>query len=95
MRLELSAEADADLMELLEFGVSRFGFDVGRDYFFSFDKSFALLREHPRAGAERDDADPGVRCLVHRSHRIFYEIQDDRIWVLRIVHHARDVRDRL
>jgi plasmid stabilization system protein ParE len=50
MRVELSEAADADLADLLEYGISNFGLVAGREYCFSFDTAFAFLRETPEAG---------------------------------------------
>lgn len=88
--LKLRAAADADLGDILKFGVARFGEIIGEDYVRSFDQAFALLRRHPEAGELRTDVDPPIRCLHHRSHRIFYDLEDDMIWIVRILHHAMD-----
>ena len=91
MRLERSRQAERDLDDILTYGTRRFGEDVGDEYFFSFEAAFALLEANPKAGEPIDQIDPGVRKLTHRRHRIFYEIDGDRIWVLRVRHHAQDV----
>ncbi len=93
MRLERSEAADRDLDEILGYSVIQFGEAVAADYFFSFDEAFALLERHPRAGNPAPEAGAHVRRLKHRSHRIFYEIEQDRIFVLRILHPAMDVTD--
>jgi toxin ParE1/3/4 len=89
MRLELSEEADADLDELLEYGILNFGIEVGREYYFSFDKAFAVLRKASEAG--QVDEEIGFRRWHHRSHRIFYRIDKDVVLIVRIIHHSRDV----
>jgi toxin ParE1/3/4 len=89
MRLELSEEADADLDELLEYGIRNFGLAVGREYYFSFDKAFALLRKTSEAG--QFDEDIGFRRWHHRSHRIFYRVDGKVVLIVRIIHHSRDV----
>lgn len=95
MRLERSRQAERDLDEILTYGTRRFGHDVGDAYFFSFEAAFALLVDNPQAGEPIDHVGPGVRKLTHRRHRIFYEIDGDRIWVLRVRHHAQDMPDIL
>ncbi|MGK6318724.1 type II toxin-antitoxin system RelE/ParE family toxin [Sphingomonas sp. DT-204] len=94
MRLERSRTADRDLDEILAYSLLRFGEATARDYFFSFADAFGLLERHPHAGEAVDDIQPGVRRLKHRQHRIFYEIERDRIFVLRILHHAMALDDR-
>jgi toxin ParE1/3/4 len=95
MRLECSRAAERDLDDLLTFGTARFGDSVADEYYFSFDAAFALIRNHPRIGEAIDAVEPGVRKLTHRNHRIFYEIDDDRVRILRILHHAMDIDGHL
>jgi toxin ParE1/3/4 len=89
MRLELSEEADADLDELLEYGIRNFGLEVGREYYFSFDKAFTVLRKTSEAG--QVDEEIGLRRWHHRSHRIFYHVDGEEVLIVRIIHHSRDV----
>jgi toxin ParE1/3/4 len=91
MRLELSEEADADLDELLEYGILSFGIEVGREYYFSFDKAFAVLRATREAG--QADNETSFRRWHHRSHRIFYRVDKDVVLIVRIIHHSRDVNE--
>ena len=94
--LERSARAEADLDEILTYSTIRFGDPVATDYYFSFEEAFELLRRHPRAGRDaQDEAGAGVRCLAHRAHRIFYEIIDGTIFVLRILHQSMDVESAM
>jgi toxin ParE1/3/4 len=94
-RLELSAPAQTDLDEILTYSRLSFDEDVAAEYFFSFDEAFALLRRHPLAGAAVDDIRAELRRLSHRQHRIFYRVVDNKVRVLRILHHAMDTDKRL
>lgn len=94
-RVTLSRLADADLAELLTFGETRFGGTIAESYFRSFDGPFDLLSLHPLIGAEAFEDDPDTRVLHHRRHRIFYEIGDEEVLILRVLHHAMDARRRL
>ena len=93
--VRLRAAADADLASILEFSVARFGEEVGEAYLRSFEQAFDLLRRHPMAGALRLEIDPPIRCLPHRSHRIFYDMEGDIVWIVRVLHHAMDAEGRL
>ena len=68
--VEFSNAAEADLVEIDEYSVARFGEDVGEIYMHGFDAAFMRLRDHPLAAPLRPQFGEGVRCLVHRQHRI-------------------------
>ncbi len=93
--LEFTAPADADLDEILTYSRLRFGEDVAAEYFFSLGEAFDLLSRHPLAGVAADDIRPGLRRFSHRRHRIFYRLVDDKVRILRILHHAMDVEEHL
>lgn len=90
VRVRLRAAADADLAAILDYSAPRFGDAVAEAYLRSFDEAFTLLERHPHAGSVRTDVNPAIRCLPHRSHRIFYDIEGDTIWIVRVLHHAMD-----
>jgi toxin ParE1/3/4 len=83
------------LLDIREFSIERFGPDVADDYFLGFDEAFDPLADHPLVGEARPELGKDIRCLVHRRHRIFYAVQEDRVLIVRIVHHAMDARRAL
>ncbi|MDP2430890.1 MAG: type II toxin-antitoxin system RelE/ParE family toxin [Pseudomonadota bacterium] len=53
-----------------------------------FSAAAARLAEHPRLG--RPGGIPGTRELVpHESYRLVYEVERETVWVLALVHTAR------
>ncbi len=93
--LRLRAAADADLVDILDYSIATFGHRVALEYAGSFETAFDLLRRHPEAGQLRSDIESPIHCLHHRRHRIFYDLEGDTIWVVRILHHAMDAEARL
>jgi toxin ParE1/3/4 len=91
MRLELSDEADKDLVDILEYGTANFGWDRAEAYAASFEESFARLIDHPHIGALHPEVCPPIHSWPHGSHRIFYDVEGDRIVVQRILHKSVDV----
>lgn len=87
--------AVADLSEIDEYSLAQFGEEAGEAYMHGFDKVFALLRDHPQAGAPASEYGKAYRCLVHQRHRIIYVIEGENILIVRIVHHARDSKTAL
>jgi toxin ParE1/3/4 len=86
----LSQAADADLANILSYSIELFGREVAEDYLRSFERSFDLLRDHPAAGAIHPDITPPIHSIPHRSHRIYYDIIEDRLVVQRVLHKAMD-----
>lgn len=53
-----------------------------------FSKAAARLIDHPQLG--RPGKIAGTRELIpHESYRIVYELQDDTVWILTLIHTAR------
>ena len=53
-----------------------------------FDEAAARLAEFPDLG--HTGAIPGTReILAHRSYRLVYEVRDNTVWILTVVHTAR------
>lgn len=94
-RLRLSPAARADLVEIRRYSIREFGSEVADAYLRGFNMAFALLRERPLVGPGRPELGERVRCLIHRRHRIFYESADEGVFIIRIVHHARNAHREL
>lgn len=53
-----------------------------------FSDAASRLSEHPKLG--RPGKIPGTRELIaHESYRLVYEITDDTVWILTLIHTAR------
>lgn len=53
-----------------------------------FEQAVNLLVDHPKAGAIGKVW--GTRELIpHKSYRLVYEIKNDHIWILALIHTAR------
>jgi toxin ParE1/3/4 len=89
--VELSNAADADIEDILLYGVERFGAETAESYVRGFDDCFALIAAHPAIGAVHDIVRPPVHSLPHGSHRIYYDVLPDRIVIRRVLHKAMDV----
>ena len=93
--VRLSPEARADLAGIDDWSTAQFGQDVADSYLRGFNEVFALLADHPRAGAERPEVRRAIRCFVHRRHRIFYRFRSNDVLIVRVLHHAQDARRML
>lgn len=94
-RLIFSSDAGADIDEIAFFSIRTFGPVVAADYLTGLEIACERLREFPELAAVYPRLRPAVRCLIYRSHRIFYRVDDDdddSVLILRILHHRRDAK---
>lgn len=95
IEVRLSPAARIDLEGIRQYSLDTFDPAVADSYFLGFDAAFDLLSNHPRVGATAPELGKDIRCLVHRSHRLFYRIDKKMVLIVRIVHHAQDARSAL
>ena len=93
--VRFSPKARADLAEIDDYSTDTFGDEVAASYARGFNDIWDRLERHPEFGATQPMLGRKVRSIPHRSHRIFYEIDREVVLVLRIFHHARDVKRSL
>jgi toxin ParE1/3/4 len=91
LQVELSQEADRDIVNILTYGTEVFGWDSAEAYVAGFERSFALMARHPEIGVLHEDFRPPIRSLPHGSHRLLYDIEPERIIVRRVLHKSVDV----
>ena len=94
-KVRFSPAARADLKEIGRFSRREFGLPVAEKYLLALKNAFDVLRDHPESGSVREEFGSTIRCLTYRRHRAFYEIDGEVVLVLRIFHHARDVKRSL
>ena len=90
-KVRLSPEADIDLLDIAAFGTECWDHDTAVEYLASFASSWSLLADHPHAGRPREDIVPRLRSRTHRSHVIFYYVEQDDVIIARVMHGAANV----
>lgn len=90
--VDVSAEARADMLALHTQSTERFGLDVADKYIDGVNQSLARLAQFPLSGPVLPGIRPAARYLKYKQHHILYDFDGETIWVIRIIHHARDVR---
>jgi toxin ParE1/3/4 len=93
--VRLSEAARADLIEIDDYGSERFGDDASDAYQRAIDLILTRLEDYPLLGEARPDYGAGIRCIVHKSHRILYRVEGEWVEIARILHHSRDVPQHL
>lgn len=89
-KVKLSAAARRDLARIDDYGAEHFGDEAADAYTRGLNEAFSFLADVPFGAEARPDGE-GVRCKVHRRHRILYRVGDETVFVQRILHYSRDV----
>ncbi len=90
MKYKLSEKATADIKGIYHYTHNQFGEDQAVQYHKGIEGAFSLIVEHPQLGKERQDVDNSTRSFLHQSHIIYYELRDDYIFILRVLHAQQD-----
>ncbi|MEM1232309.1 MAG: type II toxin-antitoxin system RelE/ParE family toxin [Pseudomonadota bacterium] len=85
----------ADLEQIGRYTEHTWGADQRRAYLNGLNDQFVALSERPLAAPERTEFNPPVRIHHHGKHLIVYIIEDDGIFVLRVLHERMNVPAQL
>jgi toxin ParE1/3/4 len=91
----LSRRADVDIVGIFEYTIEHFGLAQAENYLTSMDEAFGFLAANPNAGKDYMEVRKGVKGFVHAKHIIFYSIEIDHVFILRVLHHSRDLKRHL
>ncbi len=94
-RFELSVAADADLFDILAYGTAVHGEAASDAYYDGLIETFGFLCQTPEAGQVDDVTGLGLRRWRYRQHRIFYRVDEQAIFIVRVFHVASDAVRRL
>ncbi|HLC15243.1 MAG TPA: type II toxin-antitoxin system RelE/ParE family toxin [Thermodesulfovibrionia bacterium] len=92
---KLSTEAEQDLRSIYLYTYRNFGEEQADKYLSGLENAFQMISSNPRIGRERPDIDPLVRCMEHGKHVIFYDLHEDHILIVRVLHGRMDVKKHL
>lgn len=87
----LSIEADKDLVGILQYTREYFGQDQAIKYLLGLEKSFDLICHNPEIGRIREDLNSSVRSYISQKHIVFYEIEKQKIRLVRIIHFSQEI----
>lgn len=88
---KLSEAAARDIEIILERSMIDFGVRQSEQYYNSLKNCLELLSKNPKMGADAVDIQFCYRRFSHQSHVIFYRINDNGIFIVRILHKRMDI----
>lgn len=95
MKLVVSPRAQADIDDIWEYTVRRWGERQAEAYIGLIKEGVDAIAENPAVGRPCDDVRPGYRRYLVGSHVLFYRVRTDDVAVIRILHQRMDVERHL
>ena len=82
---KLSAQAEADLIRIHQWGIRRFGEHQGDAYYLQLIDQCALIAQNPLLYPSAEDIRPGYRRSVCGVDTIYYRILEETVEIMAIV----------
>jgi toxin ParE1/3/4 len=86
MSYKTTRQADQDIIDIYVHGAAEFGVDQAEHYHAGMVSVFKLLADNPQLARERPEFDPPVRLHPYQAHMIAYNVRDDGILIIRVLH---------
>jgi toxin ParE1/3/4 len=89
-RLQLTEIAQADLKSIRRYSERRWGSEQTGHYLSALQNTMKRLAAGTTASRARDDLRPGLQMVASGRHCIFFEPDEHRVLVIRILHQRMD-----
>lgn len=86
-----SVRAARDIEAIAEYTIEALGIAQARRYRDSLADCFSRLTKHPEMGRSCDDLAPNLKRFDHESHIVFYLVEDQGLFIVRLLHQRMDV----
>ena len=90
VEVRLTSHAEADLAGIADYSIETFGIEQARRYRDDLDACFRTIAGNPRLGRSAEVLSHGLRRIEHRSHVVFYLVDESGILIVRILHSSMD-----
>jgi toxin ParE1/3/4 len=95
MIYKLTPLALNDLKAIWHYGAKTWGLEQAEAYGEKVIDAFEFLAENPHAGKDMAHIRAGYRRIAVGSHLIFYQVLDDVVQIVRILHKRMDTEQQL
>ena len=89
--IHLSQAAKSDLVDIWAETYQQWGEAQADRYLDDIDRALQGLLDNPQMGVNCSDLLRGARKLITGRHLVFYEVDPDRLFVIRVLHQSMDV----
>ncbi len=90
MKLKISKRASSDLEEIYIYGCINFGEDKANEYANLIKDRLYMICDNPEIGRLDTKVNPAIRRFEIEHHIVFYDIENENIFVVRLLHKSTD-----
>ena len=90
-----SASTEEDLVNIWLYSYQQWGEAQADHYLDSLDAALDLLADTPLICREREEFTPPVRIHLHNHHLIVYQVIDNGINIIRVLHKSMNIDEQL
>ncbi len=90
MPYRLTLEAEADIIEIAERGLNRWGLRKAQIYHNGLFELFDLIASTPAMARQTTELTPPVRVQRYKAHLVIYLIDDEGVLIVRVRHGRED-----
>lgn len=87
--------AIADIEEIAEYTIERWGRNQGRSYVAALRKDIESLTEFALRYPVHEASEPKLRRMNSGHHLVFYRVTDQTVEIVRILHERMDVEEAI
>lgn len=95
LSLKLTRRARRDIQQISRYTIEMWGKAQAIAYKDLLAKHFAMIQENPSVGHQKPGLEESVLCVRAGRHLIFYEMQNEAVSILRILHDSMDYEQHL
>ena len=90
MKIQYSNAASKDLEDIYLHGLLNFGGKQADSYAVTIKRGLEIIGFNPEIGRMDTRVNPAVRRFEIESHVVFYDVSDELVLVVRVLHKASD-----
>lgn len=94
-QLSITPQTESDLIQMWLYTCREWGGDQADKYLDQLELGMKQLLVHPLLGADYAHVLPGYRRLQIERHGVFYQVREQEVLVVRILHEDMDAPQRL
>ena len=89
-KIKFAKQASFDIDDMYLYGLINFGETQADLYSDKIKKGLKTIQANPEIGRLVTTVNPAIRRFDFERHVIFYDIKDDEILIVRIIHRSKD-----